>query len=388
MRVIVCANNVASFPEGGGHFWVFMQYVQGLRAIGCDVWWMEEFHSCGNPNEDAANIARLLKWLEGCGLQDRLILYTAGGDFLNLAAGRARAIIRDADLLLNFYQKIQTWILERFRRTALVDIDPGLLQCWISNGELSVASHDFYFTTGETVGKPGAKFPDCGLRWIPIRPAVSLDLWPFLPAAADGAFSTVSSWWAGEWVREGEVWYDNNKRAAFLEFVELPRRTGVSLELALNFDAQSASDNADLELLVKKGWRVRHSSDVGSAPDAYRSYIQSSSGEFSCAKASCMKFQNAWISDRTLCYLATGRPAVVQHTGPSSILPNGRGLFRFSTLDEAAAALKEATANYRVHSKAARELAELFDARKVADAILAGCFESAAAGAASTTDSV
>jgi hypothetical protein len=178
------------------------------------------------------------------------------------------------------------------------------------------------------------------------------------------------------------VWFDNNKRAAFLDFVELPRRTSVSLELALNYDPQSDCDNADRELLVEKGWRVRHSSEVGSTPDAYRKYIQSSSGEFSCAKASCMKFQNAWISDRTLCYLATGRPAVVQYTGPSSILPNGRGLFRFSTLDEAAAALEEVRGNYKVHAKAARELAEIFDARKVADAILTGCFESAAAGGA------
>ena len=160
----------------------------------------------------------------------------------------------------------------------------------------------------------------------------------------------------------------------------MPRRTGAALELALNLDPKSACDKADRELLAEKGWRVRQSSEVGSTPDAYRRYIQSSLGEFSCAKASCMKFQNAWISDRTLCYLATGRPAVVQHTGPSSILPNGRGLFRFSTLDEAAAALEEVRANYQVHAKAARELAELFDARKVADAILAGCFESAAAG--------
>jgi hypothetical protein len=379
MRVVVSPHNVVSFPEGGGHFWVYMQYVQGLRSIGCDVWWMEEFRSCGDSGQDAARVADFIKWLEACGLHERLILYNACGDFLNLAPARAREILRGADLLLNFHQKIQSWVLERFRRTALVDIDPGLLQYWITIGDLSIHPHDLYFTTGETVGKPGARFPDCGLRWIPIRPAVSLDLWPFLSAGAGGAFSTVSSWWGHEWVRESDQIIDNNKRAAFLEFAELPRHTRVPLELALLLDPDSASDDADRDFLVERGWRVRHTTEVAGTPAEYRKYIQGSRGEFSCAKRSCMMFQNAWISDRTLCYLATGRPAVVQDTGPSAILPNGLGLFRFSTLDEAAAALGEVTAKYDTHSKAARQLAELFDARQVAEAIVNHCFESASA---------
>jgi len=377
MRVVVSPHNVVSFPEGGGHFWVYMQYVQGLRTIGCDVWWMEEFRSCGDSRQDAARIAGFVKWLEGFGLQDRLILYTASGEILNLEPRRARAIALEADLLLNFHQKIQSWVLEPFRRTALVDIDPGLLQYWIAIGDIAIHPHDLYFTTGETVGLPWAMFPDCGLPWIRIRPPVSLDLWPFLPAAADRAFTTVSSWWAHEWVREGDRIIDNNKRAAFLDFAELPQRTRVPLELGLMLDPESAFDDADREFLIRMGWRVRNSSEVATTPIEYRRYIQDSRGEFSCAKPSCMLFQNAWISDRTLCYLATGRPAVVQNTGPSSILPSGRGLFRFSTMDEAAAALEEVTANYDTHSKAARELAELFDARRTAAVILRHCFEMA-----------
>src|SRR3989442_15688054 len=72
---------------------------------------------------------------------------------------------------------------------------------------------------------------------------------------------------------------------------------------------------------------------------SYRAYVQSSRGEFSCAKPSCIEFQNAWVSDRTLCYLASGKPVVAQHTGPSSYLPDGEGMFRFSTLEDAAWAL-------------------------------------------------
>jgi glycosyltransferase involved in cell wall biosynthesis len=116
---------------------------------------------------------------------------------------------------------------------------------------------------------------------------------------------------------------------------------------------------------------VRHSREVAGSPEAYRSYIQQSRGEFSCAKPSCIDFQNAWISDRTLCYLASGKPAVVQHTGPSVYLPDGEGLFRFTTLEEAAAALEAVNTDYGRHCRAAREIAEAyFDAEQVATRVL------------------
>jgi glycosyltransferase involved in cell wall biosynthesis len=84
-----------------------------------------------------------------------------------------------------------------------------------------------------------------------------------------------------------------------------------------------------------------------------------------------MRFQNAWVSDRTLCYLASGKPAVVQDTGPSTFLPNGEGLFRFTTVAEAAAALDAVNADYPRHCRAARELVETyFDAVRVTARIL------------------
>ena len=84
-----------------------------------------------------------------------------------------------------------------------------------------------------------------------------------------------------------------------------------------------------------------------------------------------MRFQNAWISDRTLCYLASGKPAVVQDTGPSSFLPNGEGLFRFSTVEEAADALHAVNADYERHCRAARQIAEtFFDAKQITRDIL------------------
>ena len=141
------------------------------------------------------------------------------------------------------------------------------------------------------------------------------------------------------------------------------------MELALYLEGRL--DAADRDLLERNGWRVRHALEVARTPGKYQAYIQASRGEFSCVKPSCIEFQNAWVSDRTLCYLASGKPAVVQHTGPSSFLPSGEGMFRFSTVEEAAEALATIDADYERHCRAAREIAEaFFDARLVLSDVL------------------
>jgi hypothetical protein len=151
------------------------------------------------------------------------------------------------------------------------------------------------------------------------------------------------------------------------------------MELALFLGPGDAGDVAKLR---SGGWSVRQSSDVARSPNEYRSYIQRSYGEFSCAKPSCMRFENAWMSDRTLCYLASGKPAVVQNTGPSSYLPSGEGLFRFSSKEEAVEAIGTINANYEHHSVAARELVEsTFDATPVVRSILERALASEPKGA-------
>jgi glycosyltransferase involved in cell wall biosynthesis len=224
------------------------------------------------------------------------------------------------------------------------------------------------------VGTPGALIADCGLPWVRIRPPVCLDLWPYRYDPGCRRFTTVSTWLAHEYVKETRdgveiLLYDNQKRVSFLQFAELPARTSCELELALHLEG--TLDIADRELLEQRGWHVRHALDVARTPEGYRAYIQGSRGEFSCVKPSCIHFRNAWVSDRTLCYLATGKPAVVQDTGPSAFLPNGEGIFRFSTVEEAAEALAAIDADYERHCRAARAIAEaFFDADVVLSDIL------------------
>jgi hypothetical protein len=370
--VVILPCRTLEFLEGGGHFWVYMQYVQGLRRLGCEVWWLERFRR-GDVRTGPSRVDVLLRRLERHGLGGKVILCTdAGGerarageyDYIGATRSEARAVFERADLLLNFHYAIEPELLARFRRTALVDIDPGLLQTWMSTGQLTVAPHDVYFTIGETVATPAARFPDCGLDWVHIRPPVCLELWPYTYDPRCEAFTTVTGWWSGKGLKQ----YDNTKRVAYLAFAELPRLTSQPLELAVHLAPEDAQER---QLLEQHGWRIRHSVEASGTPETYRSYIQRSRGELSCVKPSCIKLQNRWISDRSLCYLASGKPVVMQDTGPSSYLPSGEGIFRFSTPAEATEALATVNADYERHCRSAREIAETyFDARKTSERIL------------------
>jgi hypothetical protein len=376
--IVLSPFNVVNYPDGGGHFWVYMQYAQGLRRLGCEVYWLEQVRPGKDPERDARAMATFWERMERFGFANRVLLYRrnegAGApiEYIGVTQARAEQVLRRADLVLNFHYAIDPQILAGARRTALVDIDPGLTQIWISTGALTVPRHDIYFTIGETAGTCAATFPDCGVPWVHIRPPVCLERWPYVHDPGCEAFSTVAGWWSGKWIKViehgQEVCYDNNKRVAFLEYLPLPGMTTQPLELALHL---AADDVADRQLLERYCWRIRHARDVASAPERYQAYIQGSRGEWSCAKPFFVKLQNAWISDRTICYLASGKPAVVQHTGPSAYLPNGEGLFRFTTLEEAAAALDAVNADYERHCRAARDIAAAyFDAAEVVDGIL------------------
>jgi hypothetical protein len=376
--VVLATVRMLQFLDAGGHFWAYLQYVQGLRALGCDVYlfdtsWFGTI-SPSRPRADAnrRRVDELYDRLARYGLHDRLIVALEPGkgardaqreEHLRIGDRDVGELFASADLLLNFNYGLGQDVVSAFRRSALIDIDPGLLQLWIGQGRLVPATHDAYFTIGEAID--GSR---SGLEWTAIRPAVSLELWPSTQRPDATAFTTVSSWWGGGHVGSKERFFDNSKRASYLRFVELPRHTDQPLELALYL---ADSDDADRRLLERWGWRVRHSRDVAGSPEAYRSYIHESRGEFSCAKPSYAMFENAWVSDRSLCYLASGKPVVAQYTGPSSYLPDDGGLFRVRTIADAVRAFETINGDYERQCRLARGLAEEhFDAKVVTRRVL------------------
>jgi hypothetical protein len=366
------AANTLDYPQGSGHLWVYLNWALGLQALGCQVVWLESVDPHTPVHQVQALTFALKQRLEPYGLAHCLALCFRNGEPLPdtvTASCLDLEAAAQADLLLNLAYRIPPQLVERFHRSALLDIDPGLLQIWISKGEISVARHDMYFTTGETVGTPAARFPHCDLQWHYTPPIVFLPTWPPTRADSTAPYTTVSAWWGGEWLvfPRGEI-FDNNKRASFLEYSNLPSLTAARLELAL---CLAPEDNEERRFLEQQGWKIQHAWEVSSTPEQYRTYIQRSRGEFSCVKPSCIRLQNAWISDRTLCYLASGKPAVIQHTGPSRFLPDAAGLFRFRSLEEAARALDAMEADYERQCCLARKLAEeYFDARKVVGSVL------------------
>jgi hypothetical protein len=366
--ICIATNGTLRWPKAAGLLWVFLNWALGLRALGCRVLWLERVTADLRADEVPNLILNLKTCLEAYGLENCLALsweteVPVPNDILDGCLTFEEA--READLLLNLAYDIP--FVGLFRRSAFVDIDPGLTQIWIDARNMKISRHDMYFTIGETVGQPGAPFPDCGLRWHYTPPPVYLPLWPQSTAPSRAAFTTITNWWDRWMEYQGET-YDNGKRAGFLPFLDLPRRTNKPLELAVCLGKDSTEDRA---MLHKHGWRVQEAWEVTSTPWDYQRYIQDSLGEFSCVKPSCVRLQNAWISDRSLCYLASGKPVVVQHTGPSRFLPDCGGLFRFRDFDEAAECLDAVATDYERQCRLARNLAEKhFDANRVISRVL------------------
>ena len=372
MSITVCIAPVRTleYPEGGGHLWEYLNWALGLRAIGCSVIWLESVPANSPVTEVQAKVSALKLRLERYDLANTLALYSSD-ETSPLDAGVMGCLDLDAaasaDLLLEFRYDTPFHVVSRFRRSALLDIDPGLSQAWVSKGRINLTPHDVYFTTGETVGQRGTAIPDLGLNWIYTSPCVALDWWPVCEATADAPFTTVAHWYAGGWLEDDAHAHLDDKRSGFLPYLDMPELIEHPFQLALDL----LPDDEQRIALEGLGWTVVDAHRVAATPWNYQRYIQESFGEFSCAKPACLKLENAWMSNRTLCYLASGKPAVVQHTGTSRFLPDDSGLFRFRGLQEATRCVKQAVAEYENHCKFARSLAEqYFDATKVTGVLL------------------
>ena len=235
---------------------------------------------------------------------------------------------------------------------------------WEASGESGarLAGHDIYFTFGENIGRPGCAIPTAGIDWHPTRPAVVLEDWPEVGNGVPGVFTTVATW-RGPY---GPVTWNGHtfglKLHEFRKFIELPTRTGSTFELALDIHPE---EHADIALLREHDWRLVDPREVAATPLKFRSYVQGSGAEYSAAQGIYVETGCGWFSDRTVRYLAAGKPALIQDTGFSRNIPTGEGLVAFSTLEEAISGAQSIVSDYSRHSHAARRLAEeQFDSDK------------------------
>jgi hypothetical protein len=356
------------YLTGGGHFWAYLNWAIGLKEAGCQVVWTESYADNVSVGELMSSAHRLRARLApyGLGKDIALVPWSDEACFRSVPGCLDPADVTDCDLVLDLAYALRPRLARLCQRTALVDIDPGLLQLWIKNGNIRVAAYDAYFTIGQNIGGPDSAVPDLGLNWRHTPPCVALDQWCPALSLPGARFTTITQWWEAWMANNGEA-SPNDKRAGFQPYLDLPQVTQAPLELAVNL----GPDSGERSELERRGWSVRDPAEVAGTPEAYRSYIRASRGEFSCAKPWYVRLKTGWISDRTLCYLASAKPAVVQYTGPSKSCTGHEGLLRFRTPREAAQLLDAVVDRYDEHAEAARALAEAhFDARKVVACVL------------------
>jgi len=362
---------VAKYPTGGGNFWVPLQYLLGLRALGVEAHWLEVLWGGGDTGRATTFARTFIDEVTRLGVADAVTLVVFPGatrddppgpaEHHGMDAAELRARARDA-VLLNLADSITRPLRADFARTALLDLDPGPFQLWAREYDLGVGSHDVHLTIGQNLGATDSPVPLGGVEWRKFWPPVHLSAWPLQDDAPAAPYTTVTQWWTNQYAfLDGET-YDCNKRPGFVEVIELPTRVPVALELAANLHPAETDDRA---LLARHGWRLADPAAVAGSPDAFRRYVQRSRGEFSCAKPAYVKARPGWVSDRTICYLASGRPCVVEATGAERHLPPSAGLRFFTTPGEAAEALLAIEADYAAASRAARALAEEVFATRV-----------------------
>ena len=365
MAIAIVGGTLAGKAGNGGNAWARLSWVLGLRRLGFDTYLVEELASA-----DGAARAYFSDVTSRFGLADRSALL-AGEDGVGLSRADVRDAARGADLLVNIDGNVtDRAIKERVAHRVYVDDDPGFTQFWQASGTPAHAleGHDRYFTFGENIGRDFCPIPTVGIEWRRTRPPVVLDEWPVAGDGRRDLLTTVGTWRPGQGrVEHGGVAY-GLKVHEFRKVIELPEHAPQRFELALDIHPD---ETRDLELLRGHGWELVDPREVAGDPEAFRRYVQGSGGEFSAAQGLYVETESGWFSDRTVRYLASGRPALVQDTGFSRNLPTGEGLLAYRTLDDAVAGARAIAEDYERHAAAARRLAEEhFDSDAVIGRIL------------------
>jgi hypothetical protein len=367
------------YPLAGVTF-QFLHYLIGLRKLGYDVHYVEDSGRwVFDPNlndmtpDATGNLAMVVPHLEAHGFKDKWAFRGnyPGGHCHGMTESQLRQLYRDADAFLNVTGAQE--IREEHRgipRRIYVESDPFASQVKVAKGDSTwiemLAAHDTHFSFGENLGAPDCDTPADRFAWLPTRQPVSIELWQDAPLGGQ-TFNTITTWHNKgkdiEW--RGETWYWTKDRE-FEKFLDLPQ-----LRPARPFELATTVDDAVRNRLLSHGWKQADSLALSSDARLYRQFIQDSRGEFTVARDQYVRPNTGWFSDRSVCYLAAGRPVITQETGFSKFLPAGRGLFGFRTMDDVLAAVDSIDRDYAGHCRASAEIArEYFADEKVVGSLM------------------
>lgn len=372
LRIIV-GGLVGQFPLGGVA-WDYFHYVLALHELGHDVYyhedtWVWPFDPIQrSPTSDSDYTVKFLgdffaKFAPQ--LKDKWHYVLLHEQHFGMSAEAFDDVAATADVFLNvsgacfFPDKLNPKCVKVF-----LDTDPGYNQimlhekfAWSENVEKWVAqvkAHDRHLTYAENIYGDDCVIPRMDFDWQPTRCVVTLDSWKSArqnPPPAGSPFTTVMTWdyFRGKLLYKGVDY--RTKVPEYEKFRDLPKRTSIPLALCIG------GNRTPYDEVKADGWQTINAHEATITPSSYQNFIAKSFGEWSIAKNVYVDTRGGWFSCRTACYLAAGRPAIVQDTGWSRFVPNGEGLIAFTTMDETLAALNEVSANPQKHRDAAFAIA-------------------------------
>lgn len=363
----------------GGLAWHHLQYVLGLKQLGHDVLFVEDsddFPGCYNPDtfvlgEDPAYGLRFIQTLfNSFELNEHWAYYDAHtNNWFGATKQKVLSFCKEADMVLNIsgVNPVRDWWVKIHYRV-FIDTDPGFTQIrhlTETSAHNLAAYHNHFFSFAENIRKPGCTIPVDGFDWHATRQPVFLDAWKVSPAVPYSKWTTVMQWDSYK-DREYQGQKFGMKSISFKDFDNLPLLLpNETFELALG------SSTAPVDELRQKGWQVISSLIPTKTPWTYQRYIEQSKGEWSVAKHGYVTSNSGWFSERSLCYMASGKPVVVQDTGFSNTLETGAGLLSFKTMEEAAEAIMRINTEYAFHGRKARLIVEEnFAAAKVLQSLI------------------
>lgn len=385
---IVVTGIVGSCPVGGVA-WDYFQYPIGLARLGHEVvyhedtWnWPYDPLQATAVNTPTYSVDFIAKFFQTYApeLSDRWHYRHLNEDSFGMSQSGFDRFAQSADLFLDV-SVASRWpdALNPRCVAAYMDTDPGFNQILLderTDGDDKQARllerfkrYDRYLTYAENIGQADCLVPTLGVSWITTRMPIITPFWREIPAVTGAApWTTVMTWngFPQPLVHAGRTY--GSKGVEFMKFSSLPRVTSHPLKIAIG-------GKAPRESLAREGWTIVDAPAVTLTPEGYQRFITESRGEFSTAKNVYVAMKTGWFSCRTACYLAAGRPAVVQDTGFSKTVPVGKGLLAFDTLEEASAAIEAVESDYRSQADAARELAaDQFGSDKVLTRMLDDIF--------------
>ena len=373
---ILLSGMIAAVPHQGGATWAVLQYLLGLKRLGHDVYFVEPvaeaaLRPAGAPLARSTNAAYFRRVMADFGLKQTSALLLAGTqETVGLPYDRLRQVAPRADALINISGMLTDDALTSpVPLRVYLDLDPAFNQLWhaVEGIDMRFAAHNRFVTIGQAIGRPGCAVPTCGLPWITTPQPVVLAHWPVAERITHDALTTVANWRGYGSVEHEGVFY-GQKVHSLRELIALPTLTEEEFVLAL---AIHPDEGKDLAALDSNGWRLVDPARVARTPAGYRGFIRGSKAEFGVAKSGYVAARCGWFSDRSVCYLASGRPVIAQETGFGRFLPTGAGLFAFETSDEVLASIETINHDYARHARAARAIAEeYFDSDKVLSRLL------------------